>query len=180
MAAKKNIKATAIHTFKWNGINRKGNKVSGELQGESAAEIKAELRKQGVNVTKAQKKSKPLFSFGDKITPMDIAVISRQIATMFSAGVPLVQSLQLIAKSNEKAPLRELMGSIANEVASGTPLSQTLRGHPKGGRGLEPKMIKNDMKIIIFPYKKFHSFSLWFSVPSKRVFSEAFALYSAL
>jgi len=131
MAAKKNAKATVIHTFKWKGINRKGNKVSGELQGESVAEIKAELRKQGVNVTKALKKSKPLFSFGDKVTPMDIAVISRQIATMLSAGVPLVQSLQLIAKSNEKAPLRELMSSIANEVASGTPLSQTLRGHPK-------------------------------------------------
>lgn len=131
MAANKKTKAPVIHTFKWKGINRKGGKVSGEMQGESDTEVKAELRKQGINVTRTQKKAKPLFSFGGGIKPMDIAVISRQIATMLSAGVPLVQSLQLIAKSNEKPPLRELMSSIGNEVASGTPMSQTLRGHPK-------------------------------------------------
>lgn len=131
MATKKKVKETVIHNFAWKGINRKGVKISGELQGLSIAEIKSELRKQGVNVTKVQKKAKPLFSFGNSISPMDIAVISRQIATMLSAGVPLVQSLQLIAKSNEKPALRELMNSISNEVASGTPLSQTLRGHPK-------------------------------------------------
>ncbi|TEW55572.1 type II secretion system F family protein [Psychromonas sp. RZ22] len=129
MAKKKTV--DTIHTFTWKGINRKGLKVSGELQGESALEIKAELRKQGVNVTKTQKKAKPLLSFGDKITPMDIAVVSRQIATMLSAGVPLVQSLELIAKSNEKAPLRLLMTSIGNEVATGTPFSQVLRSHPR-------------------------------------------------
>ncbi len=131
MAAKKKAKGSGIDTYKWKGINRKGGKVSGELQGTSLAEVKVELRKQGVNVTRIQKKSKSLFSFGNKISPMDIAVISRQIATMLGAGVPLVQSLQLIAKSNEKAPLRELMTSIGNEVATGTPLSKTLRGHPK-------------------------------------------------
>lgn len=131
MAANKKTKETVIDTFKWKGINRKGAKVSGELQGESIAEVKVELRKQGVNATRIVKKSKSLFSFGNKITAMDIAVISRQIATMLGAGVPLVQSLQLIAKSNEKAPLRELMTSIGNEVATGTPLSKTLRSHPK-------------------------------------------------
>ena len=131
MVAKKKAKAPVINTFKWKGINRKGNKVSGELQGESVAEIKAELRKQGINATRINKKAKSLFSLGNNITPMDIAVVSRQIATMLGAGVPLVQTLQLIAKSSEKAPLRELMGSIGNEVATGTPLSKTLRTHPK-------------------------------------------------
>lgn len=129
--AKKKDKANAIHTFKWKGINRKGGKVSGELQGETLEEVKAELRKQGVNVTRINKQAKPLFSFGNKVSPMDIAVVSRQIATMLGAGVPLVQSLQMIAKSSEKAPLRELMTSVGNEVATGTPLSKTLRGHPK-------------------------------------------------
>jgi type IV pilus assembly protein PilC len=131
MATKKKTTAPVINTFKWTGINRKGGKVSGEIQGESIAEVKAELRKQGVNVTRITKKSKPLFSFGDKITPMDIAVVSRQIATMLGAGVPLVQSLQLIAKSSEKAALRTLMTAIGNEVATGTPLSQTLRTYPR-------------------------------------------------
>ena len=129
MANKKT--APEIHTFTWKGINRKGLKVSGELQGVSAVEIKTELRRQGVSVTRSQKKAKPLFSFGDKIQPMDIAVISRQIATMLSAGVPLVQSLELIAKSNEKPSLRKLMTSIANEVSTGTPLSQVLRSFPR-------------------------------------------------
>lgn len=131
MAVSKKAKVAIIDTYKWKGFNRKGGKVSGEIQGASLAEAKAELRKQGLNVTSIVKKAKPLFSLGNKITPMDIAVVSRQIATMLSAGVPLVQCLQLIAKSSEKAPLRELMGSISNEVSTGTPLSKTLRQHPK-------------------------------------------------
>jgi len=128
---KSKTKAPAIHTFKWKGFNRKGGKVTGEVQGETVHEAKAELRKQGVNVTKITKKPKPLFSMGDKITPMDIAVVSRQITTMLGAGVPLVQSLQLIAKSNEKASLRVLMTAIGDEVSTGTPLSQALRQYPR-------------------------------------------------
>ncbi|WP_413693999.1 type II secretion system F family protein [Psychromonas sp. KJ10-2] len=120
-----------LNTFSWNGINRKGAKVSGELQGASQNEVKVELRKQGVSVTRIKKKPKSLFSFGDKVQPMDIAIVSRQIATMLNAGVPLVQSLELIAKSNEKPSLRKLMTSIANEVATGTPMSQTLRSYPR-------------------------------------------------
>ncbi|MEI6897422.1 MAG: type II secretion system F family protein [Psychromonas sp.] len=131
MVASKKVKTTLIHTFKWKGINRKGNKISGELKGESLVEIKVELRKQGITVTHAKKKGKGLFSFANNISPMDIAVVSRQIATMLNAGVPLVQSLQLIAKNTEKALLRELMSAIANKVSAGIPLSQTLRGHPK-------------------------------------------------
>ena len=129
MAVKQSV--PELHTFTWHGLNRKGAKVSGELQGETANEIKAELRKQGVSVTRTKKKPKSLFSLGDKVQPMDIAIVSRQIATMLSAGVPLVQSLELIAKSNEKPSLRTLMTSIANEVATGTPLSQTLRSYPR-------------------------------------------------
>ena len=120
-----------LHTFTWHGINRKGGKVSGELQGATVSEIKTELRKQGVSVTRTKKKPKSLFSFGDKVQPMDIAIVSRQIATMLNAGVALVQSLELIAKSNEKPSLRKLMTSIANEVSTGTPLSQTLRSYPR-------------------------------------------------
>ncbi|HEY7864722.1 MAG TPA: type II secretion system F family protein [Psychromonas sp.] len=130
MAVKKKTKGPVIDTFKWKGINRKGGKVSGEMQAEGLAEVKTELRKQGVNVSRIQKKAKPLFSFADKVKPMDIAIISRQIATMLGAGVPLVQGLQLIAKSSEKPASRKLMSTISQEVATGTPLSQTLRGHP--------------------------------------------------
>ncbi|WP_094752496.1 type II secretion system F family protein [Psychromonas sp. CD1] len=131
MLAPKKTKMSPIHTFKWKGINRKGKKVSGELYGTSALEIKTELRKQAINVTHIKKLPKPLFVFGDKINPMDITLISRQIATMLDAGVPLVQTLTLIAKSTNKASLRELMNVVSTEISTGTGMAKTLRDHPK-------------------------------------------------
>ena len=131
MSGPKKTKASVVHTFKWKGINRKGGKISGELQGISAIEIKSELRKQGVNVTRVQKVPKPLFTFGNNIRPMDIALISRQIATMLGAGVPLVQTLSLIAHGTDKAPLRQLISAVSNDISTGTPMSKALRAHPK-------------------------------------------------
>lgn len=128
---KKNNAPKKVFAFRWHGVNRKGQKVSGELQADSINTVKTELRKQGVNVTKVAKKSQGLFSKGGaKIKPMDIAIVSRQITTMLSAGVPLVQSLQIIARSHEKASMRELMGQIAADVETGTPMSEALRRHP--------------------------------------------------
>ena len=111
-----------VFSFRWHGVNRKGQKVSGELQADSITTVKAELRKQGVNVTRVSKQGQGMFSKGGaRIKPMDIAVISRQITTMLSAGVPLVQSLQIIARGHEKAAVRELIGQIAADVETGTP-----------------------------------------------------------
>lgn len=130
--AAKNKKATKIHNFKWSGVNRKGKKVSGEMQGETANQIKAEMRRQGVNVTKIAKKTESILDkIGNVVKPSDIAIISRQIATMLTAGVPLVQSLQMIGKGNEKAAIRDLIGQISVEVESGTPLSNSLRKYPQ-------------------------------------------------
>lgn len=121
-----------VSAFRWSGVNRKGQKVSGELQADSIANVKAELRKQGVTASKISKKSQGLFSRGAaKIKPADIAIITRQITTMLSAGVPLVQTLQVIARSHEKSAVRDLVGEVANEVETGTPLSEALRRHPR-------------------------------------------------
>lgn len=117
--------------FIWHGINKKGLKVNGEKQGKSINAVKSELRKQGTSITKIRKKSPPLFSFNQGVTPLDIALISRQIATMLNAGVPLVESLRLISTSNEKVNLRKLVAVLANQVASGTPFSQSLRRFPR-------------------------------------------------
>ncbi|MEL0628013.1 type II secretion system F family protein [Psychromonas aquatilis] len=117
--------------FIWNGINKKGIKVNGEQQGKAINEVKSELRRQGISITKISKKPAPLFSFNQSVTALDIALISRQIATMLNAGVPLVQSLQLIAKSNQKVNLRKLLIVLEHQVASGTPLSQSLRQFPR-------------------------------------------------
>ncbi len=126
------IEAKKYYPYVWEGVNRKGQKVSGELQGENPNQVKAELRKQGVNVSKLRRKSQSIFSkYANAIKPMDIAMISRQITTMLGAGVPLVQTLRLLSGSHEKSTMRELLSGICAEVESGTPLSQALRKHPR-------------------------------------------------
>ncbi|WP_305883136.1 type II secretion system F family protein [Agarivorans sp. TSD2052] len=140
---KRKIAVKKISAFNWSGINRKGGKVGGEYQAESISQVKAELRRQGITVTKVKKKSEGFLSqLGNKINAMDIAIVSRQIATMLSAGVPLVQSFGIISKSVEKPAMRELISEIAAEVESGTALSETLRKHPRYFDGLYCDLIE--------------------------------------
>ena len=129
----KNTKAKANDVFIWQGVNRKGKKISGELSALNLLELKAQLRKQGITPGRIKKKPKPLFGLGgDKpIKPVDIATITRQLATMLSAGVPLVQSIEMIAKGNENPNMQKLLSEIGAKLASGLPLSDCLREHPK-------------------------------------------------
>ncbi|GAD01030.1 type IV fimbrial assembly protein PilC [Agarivorans albus MKT 106] len=131
LPANEKLKLKKLNAYTWSGVNRKGAKVSGEYQAESISQVKGDLRRQGITVTKIRKKTESFLSkMGNKIQPMDIAVVSRQIATMLQAGVPLVQSFNIISKSVEKPAMRELIAEIAAEVESGTALSETLRKHP--------------------------------------------------
>ncbi|WP_345855136.1 type II secretion system F family protein [Shewanella algae] len=117
-----------IHTFTWKGHNRDGKLSSGELRGTSITEVKTLLKSQGINPKTVRKKSASMF--GDKkIKPMDIAVITRQIATMLAAGVPLVTSIELIARGHEKNKVRVLLGTVLADVQAGIPLSDALRPH---------------------------------------------------
>ena len=119
-----------IYTFEWKGINRDGKKISGELRGAAAAEIRSQLKSQGVNPKSVRKQSSPLFKLGEaKISPMDIAMMTRQVATMLAAGVPLVTTIELLGRGHEKAKMRELLGTILTEIQSGIPLSDALRPH---------------------------------------------------
>jgi type IV pilus assembly protein PilC len=130
--AKKNTpKVKPLDVFTWQGVNRKGKKISGELSANNMIELKAQLRKQGITPSKVKKKAKPLFGMGgDKaITPADIAVISRQIATMLGAGVPLVQTIEMIGKGHNNGNMQKLLGEISHKLASGIPLSDCLRDH---------------------------------------------------
>ena len=125
------VEAKKFYPYTWQGINRKGQKVSGEMQGENPNQVKAELRKQGVNVSRISRKSQSILSkYSGRVKAMDIAMISRQIATMLSAGVPLVQTLRLLSSSHEKTTVRDLLAGICAEVESGIPLSQALKKHP--------------------------------------------------
>ena len=114
VSAKKSIpKVKPLDVFIWQGVNRKGKKINGELSANNVLELKAQLRKQGITPSKVKKKAKPLFGMGgDKpITPADIAIISRQIATMLGAGVPLVQTIEMIGKGHSNGKMQKLLGT---------------------------------------------------------------------
>lgn len=135
IAAKKKIpKNTAKEQeiFIWHGVNRKGKKINGELPAVNVIALKAQLRKQGITPSRVKKKPKPLFGIGgDKpIKPADIAIITRQIATMLGAGVPLVQTIEMIGKGHDNGKMRKLLGDINAKLSSGIPLSDCLRDHP--------------------------------------------------
>ncbi len=118
--------------YLWEGKDGKGQKAQGETMGKSVALVKADLRRQGINPTKVRKKPKPLFGGGGKtkITPSDISIFARQLATMMDSGVPIVQSFEIIGKGHENQGMSELLNAVKNDIESGTTLSDSLSKHP--------------------------------------------------
>ena len=117
--------------FVWSGTDRNGRKSAGELLAASAAIARAQLRKQGVTTKILKRKPKPLFSLGGKsIKAADIAIFTRQLATMMKAGVPMVQAFDIVAEGTDHEKMRELITTIRTDVASGTGLAATLAKHP--------------------------------------------------
>lgn len=121
-----------LQTYIWEGKDRNGNTTKGELQVTNQSIAKAQLRKQGIVVKMVKRKPKPLFGEKKKkITPMDIAVFTRQLATMMKAGVPLVQSFDIVAEGLENATMKSLVLAIKNDVAAGGGLANSLAKHPR-------------------------------------------------
>lgn len=117
--------------FVWEGRDKQGKKVKGEMTGTSDALVKAMLRRQGINPMRVKKKPMPLFGGGGKkIKPKDIAVFSRQIATMMSSGVPLVQSFDIVGRGHENPNMQKLILDIKNHVEAGNSLGDGLARHP--------------------------------------------------
>lgn len=131
MAQNQKFKIKELEAYVYKGVNRRGNKVDGELKGTSIAEVKALLRQQGITPSGVKRKPKSLFSGERKINALDIAIFTRQMATMLGAGVPLVQAIDLIANGADNKSLRTLMQKISVKVQAGLPLSEVLREHPK-------------------------------------------------
>ncbi|WOX06395.1 type II secretion system F family protein [Microbulbifer pacificus] len=123
-----NAAVATAYVFK--GVDAKGNRVEGEVTGTNPTLIKAQLRRQGIIANKVQKKPKPLFGGKKKIKPGDIAVFTRQMATMMRAGVPLVQSFEIVADGLDNAGLKDLIFKVRDDVASGTAFADALRRHP--------------------------------------------------
>ncbi len=118
--------------YVWQGTDKNGKKTKGEMSGTSQALVKAQLRKQGVNPTKVKRKPKDLFGpKKQKITPGDIAVFTRQLATMMKAGIPLVQSFEIVGESLENPSMRLLVLQIRDDVAAGNAFADCIRKHPR-------------------------------------------------
>lgn len=124
-------KALKLDVFAWEGTDKKGNRVKGESRGTNPNLIKAELRRQGVTPLKVKKKSAlATAGKGKAITPKDIAIFTRQLATMLSSGVPLVQAFDIIGRGHENPKMQELVLGVKADVEGGSNLADSLRKHP--------------------------------------------------
>jgi type IV pilus assembly protein PilC len=123
-------KAEKSHVFAWEGVDRRGARLKGETRAQNLTVVRAELRRQGVNPTKVRKKAEPLLGMKRKIRTADIAVFSRQLATMMAAGVPLVQSFDIVGRGHDNPSMQDLILSIKADIESGTALAEALSKHP--------------------------------------------------
>ena len=123
--------ATAGNTpFVWEGTDRNGKKIKGKSLAADEAQVRADLRRQGVLPTRIKKQSRGLFSGGGKITTGDIAIFSRQLATMLAAGIPLVQAFEIVGNGHENAAMQKLILAIKADVEGGSALAEALAKHP--------------------------------------------------
>ena len=124
-------KAMELPVYVWEGTDKRGSKIKGESPAKNANMVKADLRRQGINPTKVKKKAKPLFGkAGKRITPQDIAIFSRQLATMMTAGVPLVQAFEIIAGGQNNPRMKDMLLDVKGSIEGGSTLSEALARHP--------------------------------------------------
>jgi type IV pilus assembly protein PilC len=136
-------RAQQLITFNYEGLDRRGSKIKGEIEAKNPALVKAELRRQGIQPTRVRRKPKPLFGgSGKRITARDIATFSRQLATMIKAGVPLVSAFEVIAGGVDNQRMKKLVTDIKSDVEGGSSLSESLAKHPKHFDTLYVNLVK--------------------------------------
>jgi type IV pilus assembly protein PilC len=116
-------------TFHWEGTDKKGKLLKGEMRGSGLAFVSATLRRQGITVIKIKKQS-AFGGRGGSITEKDIALFTRQLATMMKSGVPLLQSFDIVGKGHSNPAVSRLLGDIKADVETGSSLSQAFRKFP--------------------------------------------------
>lgn len=115
-------------TYVWEGTDKKGKRIKGEMKASGDAFVKATLRRQGINVIKVGKQSG--FKSGGKVTDKDVTLFTRQLATMMKSGVPLLQAFDIVGKGHSNAAVAKLLGDIKADVETGSSLSQAFRKYP--------------------------------------------------
>ena len=116
--------------FVWEGTDRKGKRIKGKSMASDEAAVRADLRRQGVVPSRIKKQRKGLFAGGGTITAGDIAIFSRQLATMLAAGIPLVQSFEIVGNGHENAAMQKLILAVKADVEGGSALAEALAKHP--------------------------------------------------
>lgn len=125
------IRENPLEMFVWQGTDKRGAKMKGEVQGKNLNLVKADLRRQGITPTVVRKKPKPLFGkAGKPIKSRDIATFARQIATMMQSGVPLVTGIEIIANGQKNPRMGEMLADIRDQISGGSSLSEALAKHP--------------------------------------------------
>src|SRR5512141_2058287 len=113
--------------FEWEGRDRNGKQIRGETRASGEFQVLSSLRRQGVSPTKVKKRR---MRSGKKITPKDIAIFTRQLATMMKAGVPLLQAFDIVGRGNPNASVTKLLNDVRTDVETGTSLSAAFRKYP--------------------------------------------------
>ncbi|WP_283248496.1 type II secretion system F family protein [Luteibacter aegosomatis] len=117
--------------YDWSALDKRGKRMTGEMQAKNAALVKAELRRQGMNPQTVREKSKPLFgSSGSKVKPRDVAIFSRQIATMMASGVPMVQAFDIIAGGQKNVRFKKILTDVKTNIEGGASLHEALGQYP--------------------------------------------------
>jgi len=127
MATSSKVAGVKEAVFAWEGKDKNGKIIRGELRANAESVVNATLRRQGVLVTKVKKKS---YKSGKKVSDKDITLFTRQLATMMKAGVPLLQSFDIVAKGNDNPSVSKLIQDIRSDVETGTSLNQAFRKFP--------------------------------------------------
>jgi type IV pilus assembly protein PilC len=122
---------SALQTFTWVGTDKRGVKLKGDELGKNENAVKAELRRRGINPSNVSVKKPGLFgSGGGSVKPKDIAIVARQLATMMQAGVPLVQTFDILASGTNNMALKKLLSAIKMDIEGGSSLAEALARHP--------------------------------------------------
>ena len=120
-----------LKQFTWSGVDKRGIKMKGEESAKSETALKLDLRKRGIANPEVKAKAKPLFgAAGKTITPQDVAIFSRQLATMMQSGIPMVQAFGIVSGGQKNIRMQNLLENIGSDIASGTALSEALSKHP--------------------------------------------------
>jgi len=117
--------------YAWEGINRKGRRVSGQTKAHNPALVKAQLRQQGISPGRVRKHSPMLPSLTHSVKATDITLFTRQLATLLRAGIPLLQAFDIINEGFDNRAVRELVQDLKQHIAAGTSLAEALRKQPR-------------------------------------------------